>query len=154
MHDIVGTGASDLTKTAHAPELVGDVDDAATARRFGAGDFLPVADYCLDAQFRITVVGNAINKIAQDGDTLHCVRADAVGAEPQDGDLVIIDCADGDDCRLLIRRLRRIGDLCEFRHESNDPAFQDAPLVRDMQQDDGSVRIMGKVLFACRRLGA
>ena len=154
MHDIVRTNASDLTRAANESQIVGDIDDGALVGASAAADFLPVADYCRDAQFRILVVGNAVNKIAQDGDTLHCVRADAVGAEPQDGDLVVIDHADGDDCRLVIRRLRRIGDLWEFRHESNDPAFQDAPLIWDMRQDDGSIRIMGKVLFACRRLGA
>jgi len=154
MHDIVRASDRSSVKIPDASRVIGDIRDNETTLFHAGRDFLPVADYPEHAQFRIVVVGNAINKIAQDGDTLHCVRADAVGAEPQDGDLVIIDCADGDDCRLVIRRLRRIGDLCEFRHESNDPAFQDAPLVRDMQQDDGSVRIMGKVLFACRRLGA
>ena len=154
MHDIVRTSASRPAQTGDGLPAIGDINDAAPARRPSGTNFLPVADYCRDAQFQILVVGNMVDKIAQDGDTLHCVQASAAGAEPQDGDLVVIDHADGDDCRLVIRRLRRIGDLWEFRHESNDPAFQDAPLVRDMRQDDGSIRIMGKVLFACRRLGA
>lgn len=154
MHDIVEASASDLLETTDAPAAVGFVDLDTTARTSLAGDFPPLADYPEALQFRIAVVGNSINKLAQDGDTLVCVRTGAAGAEPQDGDLVVIELLDDADSRVEIRRLRRIGDVCEFRHESKDPAFQDAPLTCDLRQDDGKVRMLGKVLLACRRLGA
>jgi len=154
MHDIVRASDRSSVKIPDASRVIGDIRDNETTLFHAGRDFLPVADYPEHAQFRIVVVGNAINKIAKDGDTLHCVQADAIGAEPQDGDLVVIDHAGDEDCCVAIRRLRRIGDLCEFRHESNDPAFQDAPLIQDSRQNDGKIRILGKVLFACRRLGA
>jgi hypothetical protein len=157
MHDILQdnleANAAGLTKAEGVPAAsVFDFD--ATSRTFSAADFPLVADFPEELQFRIAVVGNVIDKIAQDGDTLLCVRASAEGAEPQDGDLVVIDIGDREASRVEIRRMRRIGDVCEFRHESNDPEFQAAPLIYDMRQEEGRVRILGKVLLACRRLGA
>ncbi len=154
LHDILEANASDLTKTEGPPVAASFIDFDTTARTFPAGDFPLVADFPQELQFRIAVVGNMINKIAQDGDTLLCLRASAEGAGPQDGDLVVIDQGDNEVSRLSIRRMRRIGDICEFRHESNDPDFQEAPLICDMRQDEDRVRILGKVLLACRRLGA
>ncbi len=161
MHDTLGpTATNGVTKTAHKRSVIEPLNDDATVKIFAAGDFLPVADFPKESQFKLSVVGNSIDKIAQDGDTLLCVRSTVAGAEPQDGDLAVIELrdmvenCDGEGSRLAIRRLRRIGGLCEFRHVSNDPAFQEAPLFLDMRQDDGKIRIVGKVLFACRRLGA
>lgn len=154
MHDIVEARAGDLQETAEGHEAIGFVDLGSTAWTPPADDFPYLPDYPEALQFRIAVVGNAIDKIARDGDMLLCLRADAATAQPQDGDLVVIEVLDDGESRVAIRRLRRIGDVCEFRHESNDPAFQDAPLICDLRQDDGKVRILGKAVIACRRLGA
>lgn len=160
MHDIMGPSANGVKKTAHRLSVIEPLTDDSTVRMFAALDFPPVADFPKDAQFKLSVIGNSVDKIAQDGDTLLCVRSTVAGGEPQDGDLAVIELRgsgespDGEVSRLAIRRLRRIGGLCEFRHVSNDPAFQEAPLILDMRLDDGTIRIVGKVLFTCRRLGA
>ena len=138
-------------------ELSVQVDDGAELgdtipRTPSGGNFPVISAYPPHAQFRVAVIGNAIDKIAQDGDTLLCVRADVAGAEPQDGDLVVIEYPEGEDFCVAIRRLRQIGDLCEFRQESNDPAFQGAPLIQDLRQAGGKIRILGKVLLAFRGL--
>ena len=154
MHDILDANAKLLREAAETPAAIGFNDDDRQERASDPRGFPYVAEYPKDMQFGIAVVGNSINKLAQDGDTLVCVRTGAAGAEPQDGDLVVIEVLDNGNTRVAIRRLRRIGDVCEFRHESKDPAFQDAPLTCDLRQDDGKVRMLGKVLLACRRLGA
>ena len=119
-----------------------------------AGTFPKVADYPAKAQFDILVKGQSLSKIAQDGDVLHCVTAETAGAEPQDGDLVVIEYCDGDTHRIITRRMRQIGDFCEFRPESDDPALQESFLTWNMREDSDKFRILGKVLFAYRRLAA
>ena len=153
MYYILDASAAGLSRTEGAP-AASDSDFDTTSQTSPAGDFPLVTAFPQELQFRIAVVGNMIDKIAQDGDMLLCLEASAEGGGPQDGDLVVIDIGDHEASRFAIRRMRRIGDLCEFRHESNDPEFQAAPLICDMRQDEGRVRILGKVLFACRRLGA
>lgn len=154
MHDFVGAGAGSQMDLAETPASSEFAHYDLLPRTPRAGSFPPVADYPQEAQFRIAVVGNMIDKIAQDGDTLICIRADVAGAAPQDGDLVVVEDHEDADYQVTIRRLRRVGDLCEFRNESSDPAFQGPPLICDMRFNDGTVRLLGKVLFACRRFDA
>lgn len=154
MHDILDANAKHLREAAETPAAIGFTDDDQQEPSAFPCSFPHVNEYPENLQFTIAVVGNAVDKIAQDGDSLLCVRTGAAGVEPQDGDLVVIEHRDDADTRVAVRRLRRIGDLFEFRSESRDPTFQDAPLTQDMQQSDGKIRILGKVLFAFRRLGA
>lgn len=153
MHDILDASANILMEAAETPLAIDFNDDDRQERAAVPCSFPRVNDYPENLQFTMALIGNAVDKIAQDGDTLLCVRTGAAGAEPQDGDLVVIEHRDDADTRVAVRRLRRIGDLCEFRSESKDPAFEAAPLICNLRQDEGKILIIGKVLFAFRRLG-
>lgn len=158
MHDCCeGRGGLADNKTSDVLTLLAEIgagggDMISTSTTAGA--FPKVADYPAKAQFGIRVEGKSLNKIAQDGDVLHCVRAETAGAEPQDGDLVVIEYCDGDAHHVVTRRMRQVADVCEFWPESDDLAFQNTPLIWNMGEDSRKFRILGKVLFAYRRLTA
>jgi hypothetical protein len=157
MHNYEGRDAHAATKTSDVRSLLARISaesDDMISTSTSAGAFPRVADYPTQSQFDIRVDGPFINKIAQDGDLLHCVTPDAAGAEPQDGDLVVIEYRDEASHRIMTRRMRQIGDFCEFRSESDDPALQNASMIWNMREDSGKFRILGKVLFAYRRLAA
>ena len=157
MHNYEGRDVHVVTHISNARSLLAKIStesDDMTSIAPSTGAFPRVADYPAKSQFDARVEGRFINKIAQDGDILHCVTADAAGAEPQDGDLVVIEYRDGAANSIMIRRMRQIGDICEFRPESHDPELQKASMIWNMRNDGGKFRILGKVLFAYRRLDA
>lgn len=157
MHDYEGRNVHTTTKASDVHTLlakIGAGSDDMISTSTSANVFPRVADYPAQSQFDIRVDGHFISKIARDGDVLHCVTADAAGAEPQDGDLVVIEYQDGGAHRIMARRMRQNGDFCEFRPESDDPALQNTYLTWNMREDSGKIRILGKALFAYRRLAA
>ena len=157
MHDYEGRDVQVVTHASNVRSLlakIGTESDDMTSKAPSTEAFPHVADYPAKSQFNARVDGRFINKIAQDGDMLHCVTPDAAGAEPKDGDLVVIEYRDGAANRIMIRRMRQIGDICEFRPESDDPELQNASMIWNMRDDGGKFRILGKVLFAYRRLDA
>ena len=107
MHNYEGRDVHAATKTSDVRSLlarIGAESDDMISTSTSAGAFPRVADYPAQSQFDIRVDGPFINKIAQDGDMLHCVTPDAAGAEPQDGDLVVIEYRDEASHRIKIGR--------------------------------------------------
>lgn len=88
-------------------------------------------------QFALVVRGSSIDRIAQDGDILSCVSLRAIGREPEDGELVVVERTrfGGQMRETTAKILRRAGARVELWPESNDPKFQE-PIVLDPDGDD------------------
>lgn len=145
------------------PRLIGEVA-AGLWRDVGDGTDLPSYDAIElplmvgqppEAQFGLLVRGPSINRVAQDGDILTCVRARAIKYRPTAGDLVIAERRreSGALVETTAKRLHKSEDgQLELRPDSDDPRHQTAiPLGTDDGDETVTVEIIALVNFAIRR---
>lgn len=90
---------------------------------------LPIDErYPLEAQYGLVVVGTSINRVAHTGDILHCVDRAIGGAEPESGDLVIVERRRGGQKEITAKRYRPRGAVIDLEPDSLDPRWRD-PIV-------------------------
>lgn len=136
--------------------IVGEVaagiwrENTVAAEKYGDTNVATDPRYPENQQFGLVVKGNSINKFANDGDILHCVRLWDTGVQPQDGDLVIVERrrAQGAMIETTAKILRQNGKL-EFWPYSHDPSFGD-PIIIDekYESDDEDIVVVAIVVGA------
>lgn len=102
-------------------------------------------DYKEQGQFAVSVKGNSIDQIAQDGDILICMEPIGANISVSDGDVVIVDRRDGIKHEYSAKRLTCKGKQALLRAESSDPRYQEK-ITTDASFSDPNVKILGKVL--------
>ncbi|MFG1184390.1 helix-turn-helix domain-containing protein [Xanthobacter aminoxidans] len=101
--------------------------------------------------FGLVMRGRSLEKIANDGDVLFCVRLEASGRAPIAGDVVIVERRTPDDrwievsARVIARGAH--GPVLHFA--SRDYRFVDE-IPYPPEGDDKSVKIIGEVLYVVR----
>lgn len=88
---------------------------------------VPVAPhpaYPAFAQRLYRVRGNSVNKVVADGEFIHCVSVMDGGAQPMDGDLVVVTRTEHGRTEYTAKRLRFLKGQKILRPESTDPAWQ------------------------------
>lgn len=101
-----------------------------------------------EAQYVLITRGNSINRLAKDGDLLHCVDAEATNYEAANGDLVIIERTrfGGAMIERTAKRYYHKNEVFELWPDSDDPDFQ-KPIVVDPQdaEEGASMRVLAFV---------
>lgn len=100
--------------------------------------------------FCLRVVGDSINKIAQQGELLFCIKR-MPQSILQAGDLVIVE-RQSDDGRLIeqsAKRLRGSDGAWELWPESHSPRWQE-PIRLPSLDNDARITIVGTVLYVIR----
>lgn len=106
-----------------------------------------------DAQWLEEVQGESMNQVVRHGWLVHVLDPIAVGYQPRDGDLVIIERRrfQGREIERSIKRVHALpGGKWEFRGDSTVPELNEA--IRLDDAPDGEVRIAGWVRHAVQRL--
>lgn len=108
--------------------------------------------YPAEAQYDYKVEGNSLNKFAADGDYLCCVDFEIANLDINDGDLVVVERAKGDDLiETTAKRVQRNGSRYELFPETNDPQWRHEPWIIDTAKDnDQTIKFIAKVLWAYR----
>lgn len=103
---------------------------------------VPDPRYPRDATYGLFVAGTSINRIASEGDILICTDMRKTGAEPEDGDLVIVERqkAGGALREVTAKRVRFFADRTELWPESDDPRWQ-RPIVFNGSGEDSDEEI-------------
>lgn len=120
---------------------VGDAYDAVPVQRDPR--------YPASAQYGLTVRGTSINRVAQDGEVLHCVDLVTGGVEPRDGDLVVAQLKrfQGGEVQVTAKRYRKRAKLIELSPDSTDPRWQEAMTFDPRRKvDDLDVSIVAVVI--------
>jgi hypothetical protein len=113
----------------------------------------PVSRYPMTAQFDLRVEDDCIDRVARRGDYLRCVDPEMTEIEIDDGDLVVIATHNGDETRLLARRLHRLADRTIFSLDCANPARADETIVvMKSEAQNAPIRIFAKALFAWSRV--
>ncbi|UXN05234.1 LexA family protein [Bartonella sp. HY761] len=116
-------------------------------------EYVPsVSGYPIKAQFALTVDGNCLNRIANNGDKLVCVDVIELGMDVQPNDLVIVQRSrfNGQMIERTAKRIRKTIDGYELWPESNDPNHQEPIKITGINEGD-EIRIIGKVLWILRK---
>lgn len=101
------------------------IEAAAVARR----RTIPIApdpNYPAESQFALIISGQSVNKVAQDGEYIHCVDIVKAGLSPRSGDLVVVERKRGGMHETTVKRLTRVNGHWELRPESDSDEFQDS----------------------------
>lgn len=101
--------------------------------------------------FGLIMRGKSLERIAEDGDVLFCVRADAIRPDPVVGDVVILETKSGDGnlIELSARVVAEGSDGLVLRFATPDPRFTaTVPLPR--RGADVGAKIIGEVLYVVR----
>lgn len=137
---VVGTVAAGVWKE---PENFDDQDSWPLALRSMYSD--PSTCYAL------TVRGQSLNRIAQDGSFLICLSVDRTEYSLRDGDLVIVERVNDDRSLIEVtaKRLRGKEGSWQLWPESDDPKFQE-PIELGSLSEDGSIRVVAVVEYIVR----
>lgn len=139
--EIVPEGAGHVVDDSDGLEVPGEVAAGRFMSTEGAVDetvydrapITPDARYPKHAQYGLVVRGTSINRIAIDGDILHCVDIQASGHMPQSGELVIVEQIHlgGHMRERTAKVLKEVGDerFVELWPDSDDPKWQDPILI-------------------------
>jgi transcriptional regulator with XRE-family HTH domain len=116
----------------------------------------PHSVYPVRSQYGLLVKGTSINRIAREGDILHCVDIATTGIEIQDGDLVIVERrkAQGLLREVTAKKVVRRQGRFELWPDSDDPRWQE-PFVFDQanpSDDETEVIILARVDNVIRSL--
>lgn len=120
------------------------------------GDMQAIVDprYPEREQFLLIVRGTSLNRIASDGDFLHCVGIIGSGVEIQPGDLVIVERSkdEGGLVETTAKRVQRLNGTYELHPQSTDPQFQTPVVIPEDYVDEfESIRIIAKVLLISKK---
>lgn len=108
------------------------VETAADEAIYERVPITPDPRYPRKSQYGLMVRGTSINKVAVDGDILHCVDIDTSGHQPTNGDLVIVEQVQyGGHLRERTAKIYHLGedDMIELRPDSDDPRWQEPIMV-------------------------
>jgi transcriptional regulator with XRE-family HTH domain len=111
----------------------------------------PDPRYPVEAQYALRIRGNSVNRIAADGDIVHCVDINAASIDVRDGDLVWVERHQGHLIESTIKRVRRASGGLELWPESDDPAHQEK-LSYKPAKGAGEVVIRGLVLWVLKQV--
>lgn len=101
-----------------------------------------------EAQFDLIVEGSSLNKLAREGDLIRCVDIERGRVKIENGDIVVIERTKGEGRELLAKRVLKQCERYELWSESSHEFWRE-PVIR--QDDDSSIRIVAKVLYAYRK---
>lgn len=107
----------------------------------------PVADYPVEAQYALKIIGTSLDRIAKDGAIIHCVDVGMAGLTPREGDLVCVERIRGDLREMTVKRLRMVNGALELWPESLDPSQQEK-LAYKPPKGNGEVIIKAIVIGA------
>jgi transcriptional regulator with XRE-family HTH domain len=85
----------------------------------------PDPNYPADAQRLYRIVGNSVNRVAQDGDYIVCLDILAANETPVNGDFVVVRRLEHGKAEYTAKRYYRENGAAKLRPESDDPDFQD-----------------------------
>lgn len=121
--------------------------------RFEDVPVTPSPSHPANAQYGLIVRGESLNKIAKNGDTLHCVSVQQTNMDVKDGDLVIVERVDASGKReTTAKRLRRNGHF-ELWPESDHPAHQKPIIVpNDPHEMNEEISVIAKVIGLYREI--
>lgn len=124
----------------------------------GVPDAEPVKDspfmydtrYPPGAQEALVVRGTSVNRVAQAGDILHCVRTTAL--EPVEGDLVIVDRIRSGNGESSAKRYSRRGNIIVLTPDSTDERWKSIEIEEGETTDDDHVLIDAVVIAVYKPL--
>lgn len=105
------------------------------------------------AQFALITRGTSINRVAEDGDFLACVDAQAINYSGREGDLVIVQRSrfGGAMIERTAKRYRKKEEVFELWPDSTDPEFQTPIIVDPHDPEEGTeIRILALVAWVHR----
>lgn len=110
----------------------------------------PDPDYPADAQRVYRIVGNSVNKSAQNGDYIICLDILAANETPRNGDLVVVRRLEHGKAEYTAKIYTRVNGTAHLRPHSDDPDFQDEI---DLSGGDGvEIQITDIVLSKYNRI--
>lgn len=158
-----GVGSSDGSGTPGGVAVIGEVAAGLWFDTEGGVDRPNYEQYPLPAdqryppvaQYGLIVRGNSINRVAREGEVLHCLDVGITGIEPVNGDLVIVERrrAQGGQKEVTAKVVRRKGPLIELAPDSDDPRWSE-PLVLDPRNapEDEEIAIVAIVIAVYKPL--
>lgn len=95
--------------------------------------------YPASAQYGLVVRGSSINRIAKEGEVLHCIDIGITAIEPADGDLVIVERrrAQGSQKEVTAKKLRKKGRFIELTPDSDDERWKQPLRLDPAKAPDG-----------------
>lgn len=104
--------------------------------------------YPHEAQYGLIVRGTSINRIADNGDVLHCLDLGIVALEPEEDDLIIAERrrAQAGQKEVTAKRLRKRGRIIVLAPDSYDAKWKPIELDPSNGSEDEEVAIIALVL--------
>lgn len=109
--------------------------------------FPPIPAYPIEDQYDLIVRGTSVERFANDGERVRCVKVDAIGYHS--GDLVHVERYrfGRSEVENTIKQIRYTNGRWELHYYSNDPRWDRAPPLLLGEGDDVAVEIRGVALF-------
>lgn len=112
------------------------------------------ARYPFDAQYGLIVRGTSINKVANNGDVLHCLDLGLAAVEPDDDDIVIVERrrAQLGQKEVTAKRITRRGKVVILSPDSSDSKWKPIRLDPKHATEDEEVAVVAVVLAVYKPL--
>jgi len=132
-----------------------DIEDVENAEAYHMDTVPGATNYPIEWQYAFDVVGNSINRVANEGDRLICLDLAKSGTglpDIEDNELVIVEFTkhSGLLIQRTAKRLRRTSSGFDLWPDSTDSEFQ-TPIAMNGVAEGESVRVMAKVLWIMKK---